>query len=169
MARNQKTPKRKVKLSDGTVVQTDDNKKSSVQKPVYNKPVADYEMAPPPDDQWSKLPYPPPKNHPIFRKKWGSFIDSVISRSNFNPGHLELLEILCDLHVDVEKYSTFLRVNGHTYKQLGYSGDTWKTYPEVALLRDARAMIQQYTAKLDLFPKKDNSSGKSPIADKEWE
>ena len=80
---------RNIKLSDGTVVKANDNNKRILGKKYsYSRAVADPEDAPPPKDEWSKHEYPPPKNDPRFRARWGKFIDNVVGRSNFTPGHL---------------------------------------------------------------------------------
>lgn len=113
--------------------------------------------APEPDDEASKHRYPPPKKDKIFREKWGQFIDSVSGRENFKVGHLNTLEILCDLYVEYDQLQKFIRRKGRTYKSVGRAGEVWKFYPEVMQLNKVQGQIKDYTKMLNLLPKKDHS------------
>lgn len=124
----------------------------------HNDPKPDYEAAlPEPDDEFAHHQYPPPKKHPTFRKVWGQFIDSLVSRENFKVGHLNNLEILCDLYVEYEDLQKFVRERGRSYLSVGRGGETWKFYPEVKQLTSVQNNIKSYTAMLGLVPKKDHT------------
>jgi Phage terminase, small subunit len=110
-----------------------------------------------PQDQYSKMKYPPPKKHPLFRQKWARFIDNVTRRENFNVAHLDSLEILCDLHVEYDELQTFIRTKGRSYVSMGRNGEVWKFYPEVGHLSRCQALIKEYSKMLGLLLKKDHS------------
>lgn len=171
---SKKVPKRKIKLSDGTVIEADNNSAAKALqgiagKKVYNMVTVDEEDLPVPEDGLQKLKYPPPKKNPVFRKAWADFIENVTSRDNFKPSHLHTLEILCDLYVELEALNKFLRTNGMAFKVITVMGETRRMYPEVAQRDKVRAQIQQYSRHLDLFPKKDKSlRGMDPGEDSEW-
>ena len=137
-------------------------------KDIYPDPVEDSEAVEPmPDDEAAKHKYPPPKKNKTFRKIWMQFIDSLVSRENFKVGHLNNLEILCDLYVEYEELQKFIRTKGRSYLSVGRSGEVWKFYPEVSHLSKVQLQIKNYTAMLGLVPKKDHGTeagGKS-----EWE
>ncbi len=115
-------------------------------------------ILPPPNDAASKLKYPPPKKHPIFRAKWSLFVDSITRRESFHVGHLENLAILCDLYVERDDLMSFIRANGRTYCSIGRQGEVWKPYPEVLLVSKAESSIKEYSKMLGLLPKKDHGT-----------
>ena len=115
------------------------------------------ELAPEPVDELSNHRYPPPKRHPKFRRIWGQFIDGIINRDNFNVGYLNSLEILCDLFVEYEELSAFIRKTGRSYQTFGRSGMIWKLYPEVGQLKSVQHQINVYMKQLGLILKKDES------------
>jgi len=151
-----KPVKRKVKMYDGTIVQATDNTKNDLYINKYPSPKPDPEKITV-VDQHSSHQYPPPKAHPVFRQKWSRMIDNVVSRDNFKESHLDVLEILCDLYVELEAINAFLRTHGTTYKVITSMGEIWRKFPEVVQRDSVRRQIQQYSAHLDLFPKKDKS------------
>lgn len=108
-------------------------------------------------DQASTHQYPPPKRNPIFRKVWSEFIDSISGRENFNVGHLNALEILCDLFVEYGETHAFLRTKGCSYQSHGRSGLVWKLYPEVGHLKSIQHQINVYMKQLGLILKRDHS------------
>lgn len=120
-----------------------------------------------PDDEASKHKYPPPKKNKIFRASWLKFIDDITDRENFKVGHLQQLEILCDLLVEYDEYQTFIRKRGRTYKSVGRNGEVWKFYPEVLQLNKVSAQIKEYMKMLSLLLRKDNSSASGGEKD-EW-
>lgn len=147
-------------LSDGTPVVADDNNKKYVTKKNVFKTQADEELTlPKPKDAISKHKYPPPKKNKIFRDKWSKFIDLVVDRDSFRVAHLDTLEILCDLYVELEELNTFVRTNGMTFEQVTLTGKDRKQHLEVGRRDKVRVQIQNYTKFLDLFPKKDKSAG----------
>lgn len=157
-----------VELSDGTKVEADSDNRKLVKKQIYNN-FDDVEAKPAPKDNYSKLKYPPPKKNPLFRQKWARLVDIVAGRPNFKPGHLESLEILCDLYVELEDLSAFLRVNGRSFKVLTTTGDFWRMFPEVAQRDAVRSQIEKYSRNLDLFPNKaKQSKGSDSKDDEEW-
>ena len=161
--------KKMITLPDGTRVEASEDNKNRIMKKNYSGVGLDpEEVLPEPKDEISKHKYPPPKKNPVFRQKWAKFIDNVVARPNFNPGHLESLEILCDLYVELDEVSIFLRTHGMRYKTRTVAGEVWKHYPEVAMKDKLRAQIQIMTKNLSLFPGKDNSIGSDPKEDEEW-
>lgn len=124
-------------------------------------------VLPPPDDVAAKHKYPPPKKHPVFRKKWMRFINNVVKRENFNIAHLDSLEILCDLYVEYDELQEFVRVNGRSYCSLGRAGETWRLYPETMELSKCQSQIKEYTKMLGLLLKKDHGK-ESGGEEEEW-
>ena len=101
--------------------------------------------------------YPPPKSHPIFQKIWLEHIDNITARENFKIGHLQSLEILCDLFVEYGELTKFIQENGRSYKSVGRSGVIWRFYPEVAQTKTVQSQIKDYMKLLGLLLKKDHS------------
>jgi phage terminase small subunit len=170
-----KHQKRILKMSDGTVMEVNDLINKEVRRGEtgrndYNKEVPDIEeVLPEPADEMAAHKYPPPRKDPLFRARWGRFIDNVVSRENFKPGHLDTLEILCDLYVEMDFLNAFLRKNGMFHDVTTIMGKTRRAYPEVAQRDKVRAQIQQYSRHLDLFPKKDKAlGGVGSGEDDEW-
>ena len=169
--------KRKVTLSDGTVVHTNDNKASHIKKgkltkhAVPKKPFStetgkgyeDYEVT----DDFDDLEYPPPSKNPDFRKFWADSIDNITNRSNFDPAHLALFETLCRLRVELRQLDDFVSRNGHTFRVITVLGDQRKTYPEVNERMKVLSQIATYSRLLDLLPKKDKSKSKSGTSDED--
>lgn len=171
--RKKKVRKNAVTLSDGSRIETDNNSEKQARlfgKPILNTTTPDPEEEfPEPKDGLENLKYPPPRKNPIFRQKWGRFIDNVVSRDNFKPGHLDTLEILCDLYVELEVLNKFLRMNGMSFLVVMVNGTSRRMYPEVAQRDKIRGQIQTYSKLLDLFPKKDKSlKGMDAEDDSEW-
>lgn len=121
-----------------------------------------------PKDDASNLKYPPPRNHPRFRTVWSQFIESISGRENFKIGHLNNLEILCDLYVEYDDLKEFLRKKGRSYLSIGRQGEVWKFYPEVAQLNRVSAQIKDYTKILGLNPKADHAPESGGEKD-EWD
>ncbi len=112
--------------------------------------------------------YPPPKYSRVFRRKWFEFIVNVSERENFRHGHLSHLEILCDLYVEYDSLTKFVRTRGYTYFAVGRQGKVSKTFPEVAQLNKVQMEIRNYSKILGLVLKKDDSTGNSGEAE-EWD
>lgn len=121
-----------------------------------------------PNDELSLHKFPPPKKNPKFRKVWGQFIDSITRRENFNIGHLNALEIFCDLLVEYDDLSTFIRKKGRSYQSVGRSGAVWKLYPEVTHLKAVQHQINVYIKQLGLTLRRDES-GLSDGEASEWD
>jgi hypothetical protein len=119
----------------------------------------DYEKdIPTPDDEASRHKFPPPKKHPTFRRTWMNFVANIMARENFKVGHLQALEILCDLQVEYEQLQAFVRKNGRSYKSVSRGGVVWKLYPEVLQLSKIAVQIKEYMKMMDLVLKKDHST-----------
>lgn len=144
-----------VKLADGTEIM-EEYVNQPMTKSVYPEQTKDVEKKKSPKDAASKHKYPPPKKDPVFRKKWMRFIDGIVDRDGFKIGHLDSLEILCDLYVEYEQLTTVIRTQGQTYKSVSRLGETIKIRPEVLQLEKCKANLRSYTKQLDLFPKKDH-------------
>lgn len=135
---------------------------------IYPPEVPDYEVATEePDDDLSLHKFPPPKKNPKFRSLWGQYIDSIVRRDNFNIGHLNVLEIFCDLLVEYHEVSTFIRKKGRSYQSLGRSGTVWKLYPEVVHLKSVQHHINVYMKQLGLTLRRDEF-GISGTESDEW-
>jgi len=102
--------------------------------------------------------YPAPKSHPIFVKVWNDFIENIAGRENFKTGHLNSLEILCELYVEYDNLKKFLEKKGRSYKAQSRMGTIWKFYPEVAQLNTVQSQIKEYMKMLGLLLKKDHST-----------
>lgn len=134
----------------------------------HNPPVEDPEVVlPEPEDEARGHKYPPPKKNPTFRRIWMEFIDNITKRENFKVGHLNSLEILCDLHVEYEELRAYLRKRGRSYQSFGRQGMAWKFYPEVGQLNNVQAQIREYMKMLGLLLKKDHST-ESGDEKEEW-
>lgn len=116
-----------------------------------------------------KAMHPPPKSNRTFVKKWRSLIDTIAGRDNFKDAHLHQLEILCDLFVEYEDLSTFLRKNGYTYEAFGRQGKAIKPFPEVLQLNRVKTEIRNYSKMLGLIISKDKDTGGGASKDGEWE
>ena len=101
------------------------------------------------------LKYPPPKNNPVFIRKWRELVSAIVERDNFKSAHLFQLEVLCDLFVDYESLSEFIRVHGHTYESVGRNGRLVKNYPQVIQLNRVLAEIRNYSRVLNIMLSKD--------------
>lgn len=101
------------------------------------------------------LKYPPPKNNPVFVRKWKDLVTAIVARENFKQAHLLQLEVLCDLFVEYEQLSEFLRINGYTYTSEGRNGLLVKNYPQVMQLNRAKAEIRNYSKVLNIMLSKD--------------
>lgn len=112
-----------------------------------------------PKDAASKHKYPPPRKNKRFREVWMQFIDSISTRENFNIGHLNSLEVLCDAFVEYDELQAFIRVHGRTYKSVGRTGVQWKFYPEADQLNRVQKTIQEYMKILGLGLAADRSKG----------
>lgn len=179
-SKNKKPPrKRVVTLSDGTVVHTDNNhapnikKGRSVKHDIPKEPFStelgkgyeDWEVK----DDFDKLEFPPPSNHPVFRKFWAESIDNITNRDNFKPVHLGLFEALCRLRVELRNLDDFIMRHGHVYRVITVLGDQRRTYPEVLERMKVLTQVANYSKLLDLVPQKDKTKrGASKAEEDEW-
>lgn len=143
---SKKPPKtRNVKMSDGTVIKTDDNRRRDIirgEVGVHKNPKKkfstetgkgynDYLPEDVDDNYDETLKYPPPLNHPKFRKFWAESVDTIASRPGFQLAQLGSLEVLCRLRVELAHLDEFVMKNGHTYRVVMVTGEKRETYPEV--------------------------------------
>lgn len=157
-----------VKLADGTEVMQEYANQYPM-KNEYKEKQQDWEDMKPVKDEASKHRYPPPKNHPVFRKRWMSMIDNIVERDSFKDFHLHLLEVLCDIYVEYEALAKILRTEGRTYKSITRFGIQIKTRPEVPQMDRLLSEIRAYAKQLDLSPKKDNSFQVSDDEEDSWD
>jgi len=161
--------KKKITLSDGTEVKTENHSKSAIRRGKISKHVNpkkpfstetgktndDWEVK----DDYDSLEYPPPSKHPYFRKLWAETITNITSRENFKTAHLTLFETLCRMQVELRALDNFIMENGHVFRIVTVLGEQRKTYPEVSQRNIVLGMIAKYSQLLDLVPKKDNGKG----------
>ncbi len=114
------------------------------------------------------LTYPPPRKNLVFRRKWKEFIENIYERDNFRRGHLSQLAILCDLYVDYDELSKFIRVNGFEYTSFGRQGKQIRMYPQVTQRNKILSEIRSYSLALGLVLKKDSSTG-TTTEDESWD
>lgn len=121
------------------------------------------------EDNFDSHDFPPPSNHPEFRKFWVETIDNMVNRENFKPAHLGLLEIYCRLRVELRRLDDFVMTNGHTYRIVTITGEVRKTYPEVLERHKILNSLHKYAQLLDLKPSKDKSKSTIvPDEDEDW-
>lgn len=170
--------RRKVVLSDGTVAHVDQNRRTDVTKggaekhDIPKEPFstetgrtnAEWEVK---DDYDSTLPYPPPSNHPYFRKLWAQGLENITSRENFKQTHLGLFETLCRLQVELRTLDDFIMANGHVFRVVTVLGEQRRMYPEVQQRLKVLTQIATYSKLLDLVPRKDKSRGSIKDEDEE--
>lgn len=101
----------------------------------------------------------PRREDKIFTKYWELFIEDVASRDNFKLGHLQQLEILCDLYVSYHDLSQIIKSDGYTFENEGRHGAQLKPHPCVALRYKTLAEIRQYSKMLGITLVKDQNSG----------
>lgn len=99
--------------------------------------------------------YPSPKDDPVYAAKWNLFVGNVVARQNFKVGHLEQLNLLCDLYVEYEDLKAFVRKHGYTYTVSGKNGVQIKPYPEYLALSRVLSEIRNYSKVLGLLLVKD--------------
>lgn len=176
---NKKPQGRKIKLSDGTVVETNDNAGAMLKKGLVGqhkipkkkfstelgRGYEDYQV----EDDFDTHEYPPPSKNPEFRRFWVEAIDNLASRENFKKAHLGLLEAYCRLRVELRHLDEFVAENGHTYRVVTVAGENRRTYPEVTERHKVLGLIEKYAKLLDLKPTKDKAkSDRNPKEDNEW-
>lgn len=113
--------------------------------------------------------YPPPKKDRAFREKWRELIHTVVKRDNFKEAHLFQLGILCDLFVEYDDLSKFLRENGYTYEAYGRQGKAIKPFPQVGQINKVKTEIRNYSRMLGLLLSKDkDTGGGGGSGDEDW-
>lgn len=174
-----KPRKRKVTLSDGSVVEIDDNQKDNAKKGKTTKHInppkqfstetgKDYEDYKVVDKYDKTLDHKPPSKHPLFRKIWAETLPSLTTRENFNESHLGLLEVYCRLRVELRTLDDFVVRNGHTFRVISVLGEHRKTYPEIQERMKVLSQLATYSRMLDLLPKKDKLRTPKKEEKEEW-
>lgn len=111
---------------------------------------------------------PPPDKDSVFKAKWKIFIEDICERANFKPGHLEQLEILCDMFSELEEMKLYIKENGYSYESHGRNGVQVKIRPEVQQKNILVNTIKNFSKHLGITPTKDeNFTDKKEKAD-EW-
>lgn len=132
----------------------------------HGKGYEDYEV----EDDLEDSQYPPPSKNPVFRKFWAEGIDSLTSRSNFNPGHLGMFDTYCRLRTELLVLDDFIHTHGYSFLNRTSLWERRQTYPEVAQRSRVIGQIGAYAKMLDLLPAKDKSRGqkKPKTEDDDW-
>lgn len=140
-----KPQNRNIKMSDGTIIKANNNSHGGLSRgetgvhkipkkkfsTETGKGYNDYLPEDVTDNYDETLKYPPPLNHPKFRKFWAESVDTIASRPGFQLAQLGSLEVLCRLRVELAHLDEFVMTNGHTYRVVMVSGEKRETYPEV--------------------------------------
>jgi phage terminase small subunit len=110
--------------------------------------------------------FPPPKLEPIYVKMWNMLLPELVQRKKFKEVHLHQLEMLCEMYVDHEQLSEFIRKNGHSYKLHGINSGH-RAYPQVAQLNKVRTEIRYYSTLLGLVISRGEDASKAVDFDSE--
>ena len=86
----------------------------------------------------------------IFSKNWNKLIQKVTNRENFHTGHLDHLEILCDLYQEYHDLSQIIKQEGFTFNSSGRYGDQCRIRPEVNQKNKVLQEIRHYSKILGL-------------------
>jgi phage terminase small subunit len=111
--------------------------------------------------------YPPPRTTVIFMQKWFQLIDDVVRSPMFKKSHLSQLEMLCEMHEDLENVMTFVRQHGYSYMCMNANTRQSKAYPEVAIANKLRTEIRNTYKQLGLGSGKEIALPDS--GDDDWE
>lgn len=110
----------------------------------------------------------PPKEGVTFTRMWNVFIDDVTQRNDFHKGHLQFLEVLCDLYEEYAQIMDVLEMCGSTYESEGRNGFQVKPRPEVAQKNKIVDQIAAMTRLLNLVPNKNKEAPVKPEQQEEW-
>jgi len=109
-----------------------------------------------------------PKKDENFRRYWNILIKDVENRDNFKLAHIKQLEVLVDLLLDYDLFTTFLREKGSSYESRTQYGVTYKKFPEVEMRQKTIASIKDYCKLLGITLTKDMQGKADPEAST-WE
>lgn len=98
---------------------------------------------------------PKPKNK-VFTKYWNLLSPEVIIRDNFKPGHLEQLQILCQLYCEFHQLSEIITEEGYFYTTETRNGTQQKISAPISIREKVISAIRQYSTLLGLVLMKDN-------------
>lgn len=110
--------------------------------------------------------YPPPRTTPIFMKKWYQLINDVSANPMFKKSHLSQLEMLCEMHEDLEICMNYMRTQGFSYVCMTANTRQMKAYPEVAIAAKLRTEIRNMYKQLGLGSGKEVALSNS--GDDDW-
>lgn len=104
--------------------------------------------------------YPPPNTHPTYVARWNEFLPDIIERQNFKVGHLNLLDVLCRMFVELDVLSEIIRTEGYTYfAEGGRNGPQLKSRPEVQQINRTRSEIRSLSKSLGISLARDTEYG----------
>jgi phage terminase small subunit len=99
-----------------------------------------------------------PKKDEEFIYYWDKLLPQVVKRENFHESHLEQLEILCDLYLDYNRLTEFVKINGFSFMTSGRYGDTSREHVEVKVRQKTVSEIRAYSKLLGLTLSKDDAA-----------
>ena len=112
--------------------------------------------------------FPAPKDDPEFKKYWDKYLPKILTRENFHEVHLDQLSILCDLYIEYENLTEFVKDKGYTYESDGRYGESFKEWPEIKIRQKVVSELRQYAKALDLVLNKDMDK-KAKETKSEWD
>lgn len=92
-----------------------------------------------------------PSDDPVFVKYWDLLMPKIVERPNFDENHLKHLEILCDLYVEYNNLTKFIKENGYSFSTSSRYGDVSRPHVEVQIRTKVLAEIRAYTKMLGLL------------------
>lgn len=109
-----------------------------------------------------------PKKDKDFKRYWELFVPDVANRENFKLGHLQQLEILCDLFIEYHALAKIVKDEGRFYQSDGRYGEKIMLHPAVARQDKVLAEIRGYSKLLGVTLHKDTGNVEKEAVD-EWE
>jgi len=97
-----------------------------------------------------------------FTRYWNIYIYDLASRDNFKPSHLLQLQILVEMHVEMDVLRDYIAKHGSSFTAFSRNGEeTERPRPEVQLLLRNRVQIKDYLRMMGLLLTKDKIMNKS--------
>jgi P27 family predicted phage terminase small subunit len=97
----------------------------------------------------SEIPEPPDGISEGARQEWHSLAKTIYELRTARPADLRLLELLCEILVDISVLEKTIRIDGYTV-EAGSGGR--KGHPALASLEKARRQAQTLLAQFRLVP-----------------
>ena len=85
-----------------------------------------------------------------FKKYWDSYIPILTSKGKFDKAHLNILSILCELHVEYNKLTVDIQANGYFYESEGRYGAQQHPRCEVTIRQKILSEIRGHIKTLGL-------------------